>query len=141
MSDQGSMPPPPPPSGGEGGGYGAPPPSGGYGAPPPPGPGYGGYGGGGYGGGYGAPQGAPPPNNLVWAILTTLFCCLPLGIVSIVFAAQVNSKWAAGDVAGAHEASQKARRWAMWSAIAGLVVVVLYVILVVGAGVSSDSTA
>ncbi|WP_010343070.1 CD225/dispanin family protein, partial [Xanthomonas sacchari] len=24
-------------------------------------------------------------NNLVWAILTTLFCCLPLGIVSIVY--------------------------------------------------------
>ena len=41
------------------------------------------------------------PNHLVWAILSTLFCCLPLGIVSIVFAAQVNGKLAAGDVAGA----------------------------------------
>ena len=36
------------------------------------------------------------PNHLVWAILSTLFCCLPLGIVSIVFAAQVNGKLAAG---------------------------------------------
>jgi hypothetical protein len=27
------------------------------------------------------------PNHLVWAILATLFCCLPLGIVSIVYAA------------------------------------------------------
>jgi len=118
MSDQGSMPPPPPPpppSGG--GGYGAPPPGGGYGPPPP-------------GGGYGAPQGAPPPNHLVWAILTTLFCCLPFGIVSIVFAAQVNSKWAAGDVAGAHESSQKARRWAMVSAIVGIVVIGLYLVVV-----------
>ena len=133
MSDQGSMPPPPPPpppSGG--GGYGAPPPGGGYGPPPP---------GGGYGGGYGAPQGAPPPNHLVWAILSTLFCCLPLGIVSIVFAAQVNSKWSAGDVAGAYEASQKARRWAMWSAIIGLVGVVLYILAVVVGGVSSNSNA
>ena len=32
------------------------------------------------------------PNNLVWAILTTLFCCLPLGIVSIVHAAKVDGK-------------------------------------------------
>ena len=24
------------------------------------------------------------PNHLVWAILSTLFCCLPFGIVSIV---------------------------------------------------------
>ena len=45
--------------------------------------------------------GAPPPNYLVWAILTTIFCCLPFGIVSIVFAAQVNGKYAGGDYAGA----------------------------------------
>ena len=32
------------------------------------------------------------PNNMVWAILTTLFCCLPFGIVSIVYAAQVDGK-------------------------------------------------
>ena len=38
------------------------------------------------------------PNNLVWAILSTLFCCLPAGIVSIVYAAQVNGKLAAGDI-------------------------------------------
>ena len=30
------------------------------------------------------PVGPPPDNNLVWAILVTVFCCLPLGIVSIV---------------------------------------------------------
>ena len=42
-----------------------------------------------------------PQNYLVWAILTTLFCCLPLGIVSIVFAAQVDGKLASGDYAGA----------------------------------------
>ena len=47
------------------------------------------------------------PNHLVWAILSTLFCCLPLGIVSIVFAAQVDGKRAAGDLAGAQEASRR----------------------------------
>ena len=34
------------------------------------------------------------PNYLVQAILTTIFCCLPFGIVAIVFAAQVNGKLA-----------------------------------------------
>jgi len=53
--------------------------------------------------------GTLPPNYLAWAILTTVLCCLPLGIVSIVFAAQVNSKWALGAVAGAQGASVKAR--------------------------------
>jgi predicted secreted protein len=113
MSDYGSPPPPP---------YGSPPPPYG-GMPPGPGPG-----------------GPPPPNNLVWAILTTIFCCLPLGVVSIVFAAQVNSKWQAGDVAGAQESANRARQFAIFSAVAGLVVVVLYVIgIVVAASMSSTS--
>jgi hypothetical protein len=61
------------------------------------------------------------PNYLVQAILVTIFCCLPFGIVSIVFAAQVNGKVAAGDVAGAREVSNKARTWAWVSFWLGLV--------------------
>jgi hypothetical protein len=51
------------------------------------------------------------PNYLVQAILVTLCCCLPVGIPAIVFAAQVNSKVAAGDLAGAEVASRKAKMW------------------------------
>jgi len=68
---------------------------------------------------------ADVPNYLVQAILTTVFCCLPLGIVSIVYAAQVNGKVAAGDRAGALESSRNARLWAWISFGAGLVLVVL----------------
>lgn len=60
------------------------------------------------------------PNYLVQAILTTIFCCLPFGIVSIVYAAQVNSKLLAGDVSGARESSRKARMWAWIAFGAGL---------------------
>jgi len=74
------------------------------------------------------------PNHLVWALLATLFCCLPGGIVSIVYAAQVNGKIAAGDLAGARDSSDKAKKWAMWSAIAGVIVAVLYVVLVMAMG-------
>ena len=59
---------------------------------------------------------APPehiPTYLVPTILVTVFCCLPFGIVSIVYAAQVNSKLDAGDVAGAMQASNNAKTW-MW---------------------------
>ena len=87
----------------------------------------------------GAPMGEPPPNNLVWAILTTIFCCLPLGIVSIVFAAQVNGKWQAGDREGAMDASRKARTFALWATIVGLLVILGYAVLVTVA-VSSGST-
>jgi hypothetical protein len=48
-------------------------------------------------------------NYLIPAILATIFCCIPVGIVSIIFATQVNSKIAAGDMAGAMESSRKAK--------------------------------
>jgi len=51
------------------------------------------------------------PNYLVPAIFATLCCCLPFGIPSIVYAAQVNGKLSAGDIAGAEEASRKAKMW------------------------------
>jgi predicted secreted protein len=66
------------------------------------------------------------PNQLIWAILTTLFCCLPLGIVSIVYAAKVDGLRAAGNVPAAWEASRKAKMWAIWSAIAMPVLVLLW---------------
>jgi hypothetical protein len=51
------------------------------------------------------------PNYLVQSILVTLCCCLPFGIVSIVYAAQVNGKVQAGDIQGALYASGKAKMW------------------------------
>ena len=56
------------------------------------------------------------PSYLPQAILVTIFCCLPFGIVSIVYAAQVNGKVAAGDIDGARDASEKAKTWA-WVAL------------------------
>lgn len=86
------------------------------------------------------PLAPPPPSNLVWGILTTLFCCLPAGIVSIVYAAQVNPKWSAGDVDGARRASRNAGTWAIVAAGVTLIGAVLWLILVVaGVGVSGTT--
>lgn len=103
-----------------------------YGTPPPPPPAP----------GYNAPVGGgtPPPNHLVWSILATLFCCLPLGIVSIIFAAQVNGKWQAGDYAGALDSSQKAKRFAIWAAVLGVIVGVIYGALAVAGVISTSKT-
>jgi hypothetical protein len=65
----------------------------------------------------------------VWAILTTLFCCLPLGIVSIVKSTQVSGLWAQGRPAEAQKASDDAKKWAMWSAIIGVIVIVIVIII------------
>ena len=52
------------------------------------------------------------PSNLVWGILSTLCCCLPLGIVSIVYASKVEGYVFAGDIETAKENSKKAAMWA-----------------------------
>lgn len=54
--------------------------------------------------------------------------------MSIVYAAQVNGKLAAGDIAGAQDSSAKAKKWAIWSAIAWVIMVVLYVLFFVVLG-------
>ena len=51
-------------------------------------------------------------NHLGKAILATLFCFWPAGIVSIVFAARVNSKIKKGDMQGALRSSRRAKIWA-----------------------------
>ena len=96
----------------------------------------------GYGapGGYGQPAQPPPNNHLVWAILTTIFCCLPAGVVSIIFAAQVNSKWATGDYAGAMSSANNAKVWAIVAAVAGFLVSALYLVFVVIGVASSGSS-
>lgn len=71
-------------------------------------------------------QGVRPKNYLVQAILVTIFCCLPLGVVGIVFATQVNSKYDAGDYAGAEKASKQAKQFMLWGLILGLVIYVAY---------------
>lgn len=72
-----------------------------------------------------------PDNYLVYSILTTLFCCLPFGIVGIVKSAQVSSKYQSGDYEGAVQASRDAKKWSMIALICGLVWYLLYMIVVI----------
>jgi len=71
------------------------------------------------------------PNYLIPAILSTICCCLPFGVVAIIFAAQVNSKLAAGDRAGALEASNKAKLFTWIAFGLGFLGSAIYVVLVV----------
>jgi hypothetical protein len=75
------------------------------------------------------PPGGKPPSHLAMAIISTLFCCLPLGIVSIVYASKVDTAWNAGNVAEAVESSDKAKLFwmiALGIAVAGWVAYFLF---------------
>lgn len=74
--------------------------------------------------------GTPPKNWLTESILVTIFCCLPFGIVGIVNAANVNAKFAAGDLAGAEKASQEAGKWTKLGFWIGMAGILLYVVAV-----------
>lgn len=65
------------------------------------------------------------PNYLVQAILATICCCVPAGIVAIVYAAQVNGKVYVGDYATAQRYSNKARTWCWVALTLGVAVAVV----------------
>ncbi len=87
------------------------------------------------------PAGQQPDNYLVWSILVTLFCCLPLGIVAIVKSSQVSGLWAQGRYAEAQASADSAKKFVMWSVIAGVVVFVIYGILMAVGAMNSDTNA
>lgn len=68
-----------------------------------------------------ASRGQCPDSYLLFAILTTLFCCLPFGIVAIVKAASVSSKYQSGDYEGAVQASNDAKKWCKIAVICCLI--------------------
>ena len=70
-----------------------------------------------------------PDNNMVWAVVCTICCCIPLGAYSIYCAAQVDSAFRKGDYAIAEDWSRKAKKWATWGIVLGLIANVLYMII------------
>ena len=84
---------------------------------------------------------ATVPNYLVPAIIS-IFCCWPLAIPAIIFATQVNGKVQAGDIAGAQDASKKAKMFsyiALGIGILEIIFGIIYVVFVVGLAALSGS--
>lgn len=80
------------------------------------------------------------PNYLWQSIVVTVLCCLPFGVVSIVYATKVDALLAQGDIVGATAASKSAKTWviaglASWRLIVGIYMIFL-LIFAVGAAAS-----
>jgi hypothetical protein len=52
-----------------------------------------------------------PSSNLVFAIIVTIFCCMPTGLYAVICAAKVDPLWTSGRYAEAREMSKKASLW------------------------------
>ena len=80
---------------------------------------------------------ASVPNYMVPAIIS-IFCCWPLAIAAIIFAVQVNNKVQAGDIAGAQDASKKAKMFSFIAIGLGVLLILIYVIMMIlGVGLSA----
>jgi hypothetical protein len=72
---------------------------------------------------------AVAPNTTLWLVLSivaTIFCCLPFGIVAIVYSALAMGRVSANDMVIAHKYVKNARIWVIVSVAATLVFWVLY---------------
>ena len=81
-----------------------------------------------------------PDNYLIWAILTTVFCCWPIGIFSIISAARVNSAYNAGDYQRAESASDTAKKLVIVTACVGAISLIIVGIVYAIMGVAYLST-
>lgn len=86
---------------------------------------------------YQQPMGPMPDTHLVGAILITLFCCVPFGVIAIVKATQVSSCYSRGDYGGAVQSSNEAKKWIIWGIVSYLIIVLLYLMLIFVFGVGS----
>lgn len=71
-----------------------------------------------------------PENHMVKAILTMIFCCLPFGVVSLIYSMKVNDLWSQGLNVQALQASKDADKWANIALICGLVWIAIYSIII-----------
>jgi len=73
-----------------------------------------------------------PPTNLIWAIVTTLLCCLPTGVIAIIYAIRVSRLYQMGDVEGAKCASETGAWWCIASIILGIISQPLVMLIMMG---------
>ena len=72
-----------------------------------------------------------PDNYMIWAVLSTVMCCVPLGIAAVVYSNKVDSLWAQGQYEAAEDAANKAKNWAIASAVSVIILGFLYFFLMI----------
>lgn len=65
---------------------------------------------------------------LVLSIISTLCCCIPFGIVAIVFSAKINSAVTAGNIEEAKKAAKTAKIWIIVAVVSGVIATIAYLI-------------
>ncbi|TJY34061.1 CD225/dispanin family protein [Pontimicrobium aquaticum] len=70
-----------------------------------------------------------PNSYLALAIISTILCCLPIGIVSIIYATKVNSLYEDGNYDEANNASKNAKIWGLVSVAIAVIGWLIYMLI------------
>ncbi|XP_041466109.1 proline rich transmembrane protein 1B-like [Lytechinus variegatus] len=71
-----------------------------------------------------------PDDHFIFALLVTIFCCLPLGVVAILKSVNVKTRYNAGDFTGAEQASKGASKWAKIALVTGILFNIAWIVAV-----------
>ncbi|WP_263358238.1 CD225/dispanin family protein [Acidicapsa ligni] len=74
----------------------------------------------------------PPPSLTGWSVAVIFFCCLPGGIVALIYSNKAKKQWALGNFTEAQEAHKTAKTTLIVSAIAGCIISLIYIVLAIG---------
>lgn len=74
---------------------------------------------------------------LVVSIISTLCCCIPFGIVAIVFSAKINSAVTSGNMEEAKKAAKTAKIWIIVAVVAGLIANIAFLVITAMSGAGS----
>lgn len=77
------------------------------------------------------PMGPPPKTYLVESILVTIFCCLPFGIVAIIYSAMAKGAYDRGDWQLGYTNASTAKTWAWVSFFCGLAPILIYAVIMI----------
>lgn len=67
-----------------------------------------------------------PDNNMALAVITTVCCCLPLGIVAIIKANSVDTLYMMKQYSAAINAANEAKKWSIIGIVLSVVFWILY---------------
>lgn len=75
-------------------------------------------------GNYGTYNNSPqcPPSYLALSIISLICCCLPFGIISLIYSAQVRTVFNSGEYEKAEKYSKNALYWGIGSIVAGVII-------------------
>lgn len=69
-----------------------------------------------------------PSSNMVLAILTTIFCCLPTGIYAIIQSSKVDKLYLSGEYDEAVRAAGEAKKWSIIGIVLAVIGWIAYII-------------